>query len=108
MQSPIGRKNTLFSSIPDTKDTKNVSDTRFQTQIEQNSGTNLRLEKLLASEEHPFKINAMTYYKNMDMLSVGLSNGQIVNYTLEIESFVYTGDSSISPSTDLVDHKRCK
>ncbi len=55
---------------------------------------------MLASEEHPFKINAMTYCSNLDMLSIGLSNGQIVNYTFEIESFVYTQDTdtSISPS----------
>ena len=58
--------------------------------------TNLVLEKLLVAEEHPFKIQDMTYCENFDMLSVGLSNGQIVNYTLEIESFVYTGDKPIS------------
>ena len=34
------------------------------------------------------------------MLSVGLSNGQIVNYTFDIESFVYTEgtDTNLSPA----------
>ncbi len=58
-----------------------------------------KLDKLLAVEEHGFKINSMTYHEDCDMLSIGLSNGQIVNYTLEIESFAYnSGDDNISPS----------
>ena len=42
----------------------------------------------------------MSYCTNYDMLSVGLSNGQIVNYTFDIESFVYTEgvDTDLSPT----------
>ena len=112
LNSPINisRKNTFFSSIPETKDLKNTAEIRLANQFsEQNSSKGLQLEKLLASEEHPFKINAMTYCTEYDMLSVGLSNGQIVNYTFEIESFAYTSgtDTSISPQ-DQRPKKRCK
>ena len=112
LNSPINisRKNTFFSSIPETKDLKNTAEIRLASQFsEQNSSKGLQLEKLLASEEHPFKINAMTYCTEYDMLSVGLSNGQIVNYTFEIESFAYTSgtDTSISPQ-DQRPKPRCK
>ena len=53
----------------------------------------------------------MTFANNMEMLSVGLSNGQIVNYTFDIESFVYTQgtDTSISPNSAMVQQKSsCK
>lgn len=40
------------------------------------------------------KITAMTYCDNLNMLSVGLSNGMIVSYTLEIESFVYSSSNA--------------
>ena len=47
------------------------------------------------------------------MLSVGFSNGQIVNYTLEIESYVLNNDTdtSVSPSGpngNNVIQKKCK
>ena len=51
-------------------------------------------------EEHGFKINSMTYHDDCDMLSIGLSNGQIVNYTLEIESFAYNSDFDNTSSPD--------
>ena len=35
----------------------------------------------------------MTYCDNLNMLSIGLGNGMIVSYTLEIESYVYSGNS---------------
>lgn len=82
----MARKNTLFSSIPETI---NLQDSYSL------ANRNLEMEKLLATEDHPFKIQYMTYFQETDMLSVGLSNGQIVNYTLEIESFVYTGDQQM-------------
>lgn len=47
------------------------------------------------------------------MLSVGFSNGQIVNYTLEIESYVLNNDTdtSVSPNgsngNNLI-QKKCK
>ena len=46
----------------------------------------------------------MTYCQNIDMLSVGLSNGQIVNYTLDIESYVYNDDleTNVSPNNSLI------
>jgi len=46
---------------------------------------------------------AMTFCEEYDMLSIGLSNGQIVNYTLEIESYVYNEntDTSISPANQV-------
>jgi len=56
------------------------------------SNVNLQLDMFLDKQEQHFKINAMTYCTNADMLSVGLSNGQIVNYTFEIESYAYMGD----------------
>jgi len=46
---------------------------------------------LVGAQEMNSKITAMTYCDNLNMLSVGLSNGMIVSYTLEIESFVYSG-----------------
>ena len=82
----MARKNTLFSSIPETI---NLQDSYSL------ANRNLEMEKLLATEDHPYKIQYMTYFQETDMLSVGLSNGQIVNYTLEIESFVYTGDQQM-------------
>ena len=39
-------------------------------------------------------ITAMTYCDNLNMLSIGLSNGMIVSYTMEIESFVYTSSNA--------------
>jgi len=108
----IARKNTFFSSIPESKDANNTEEIRVQN-ASQNKKTNddeLKIDKLLASEEHPFKIVSLTYCDQFDMLSVGLSNGQIVTYTLEIESFVYTNDTdtSISPSDKEQPPKRCK
>ena len=47
------------------------------------------------------KINAITYCDSLDMLSVGLSNGMIVSYTLEIESFVYSGSSPVTQFANL-------
>lgn len=84
------RKNTLFSSIPETNNPGAAAAINLRESSSNNE--NLVLEKLLVTEEHPFKIQDMTYCHDSDMLSVGLSNGQIVNYTLEIESFVYTGE----------------
>lgn len=99
----IARKNTFFSSIPESKDVKSAAEVRFSSPGSETSmgrAQNLQIDKLLACEEHPFKINAMTFYEEMDMLSVGLSNGQIVNYSLEIESYVATSDTdtNLSPS----------
>ena len=54
---------------------------------------NLKIDKLLATEEHPFKITSLAFCDQLDMLIVGLSNGQIVTYTFEIESYVATSDS---------------
>ena len=91
----LQRKNTLFSSIPETNNPSAAAAINLQESQNSNSASannNLVLEKLIATEEHPFKIQDMTYCSDSDMLSVGLSNGQIVNYTLEIESFAYTGD----------------
>ena len=105
----IHRKNTFFSSIPESKDATNTESIRVQNASKQPNKDELKIDKLLASEEHPFKIVSLTYCDQFDMLSVGLSNGQIVTYTLEIESFVYTNDTdtSISPS-DAPPQKRCK
>ena len=58
-----------------------------------------------------FKIQSMTYANNMEMLSVGLSNGQIVNYTFDIESYVYQqgDDTRVSPTSVPVDQRgACK
>ena len=107
----ISRKNTFFSSIPESKDVKSAAEVRLSTMNESNvDGQNLKLDKLLACEEHPFKINAITYYEEMDMLSVGLSNGQIVNYSLEIESYAATSDTDtrLSPSERPQSKARCK
>ena len=41
---------------------------------------------LLARQNYSFKVKALTYCDNLDLLSVGLSNGMIVNYTFEIQS----------------------
>ena len=73
------RKNTLFSSIPETNNpgaaaAVNLSDSQNSTSSAA-SNKNLVLEKLIATEEHPFKIQDMTYCSDSDMLSVGLSNG---------------------------------
>ena len=99
----IARKNTFFSSIPESKDVKSAAEVRFSSPGSESSNSlgmpqNLQIDKLLACEEHPFKINAMTFYEEMDMLSVGLSNGQIVNYSLEIESYVATSDTDTNLS----------
>ena len=83
LSSPMGiaRKNTFFSSIPESKDVKSAAEVRFSSSPGTESANslvqsqNLQIDKLLACEEHPFKINAMTFYEEMDMLSVGLSNG---------------------------------
>ncbi len=62
LQSPInvGRKNTFFSSIQDTKDQNNASEVRLTNNPGEAPGTmqlvNLKLDKLLATEEHPYKI----------------------------------------------------
>ena len=39
---------------------------------------------LLAKQNYSFKVKALTYCNNLDLLSVGLSNGMIVNYTFDI------------------------
>jgi len=52
----------------------------------------------LDKQEWPHKINAMTYYEGLDMLSVGLNNGSIITYTFEIESFVHSGGSTEADS----------
>ena len=49
------------------------------------------------------KITCMTYCNELDLLSVGLLNGQVVQFTFDIESFVYSaaqddGSSNQSPS----------
>ena len=41
---------------------------------------------LLARQNYSFKVKALTYCNNLDLLSVGLSNGMIVNYTFDIQS----------------------
>ena len=51
---------------------------------------------LLDSQQMNAKITALTFCDNLSMLSVGLSNGFIVSYTLEIESFVYTSSNAQS------------
>lgn len=41
---------------------------------------------LLARQNYSFKVKALTYCNNLDLLSVGLSNGMIVNYTFDIQT----------------------
>ena len=94
----------MFSSIPETNNPGAASAINLQG----SQNTNLVLEKHLVTEEHPFKIQDMTYCSDSDMLSVGLSNGQIVNYTLEIESFVYTGDRPVKNIKMNLPHKKRK
>ena len=107
------RKNTLFSSIPETNNPGAAAAINLHESQSSSSAAsanrNLVPEKLLVAEEHPFKIQDMTYCSDSDMLSVGLSNGQIVNYTLEIESFVYTGDRPLkAPKSQNLPHKKRK
>jgi hypothetical protein len=73
----IHRKNTFFSSIPESKDANNTESIRVQN-ASKNKQTNKdeqKIDKLLASEEHPFKIVSLTYCDQFDMLNVGLANG---------------------------------
>ena len=49
----VARKNTLFSSIPETI---NLQDSYSL------ANSNLVMEKLLAAEDHPYKIQYMTYF----------------------------------------------
>ena len=101
LQSPanIGRKNTLFSSIPPSKDVQNQAEVRVKQQgfdgnSEQVPG---KLDMLLDKQESPHKINAMTYHEALDMLSVGFNDGTIVTYTFEIESYVHQGGNVAEP-----------
>ena len=121
LESPNGsnvlmsRKNTLFSSIPDSKDplsqeqirvekpngaVRSTDSTSSSASKQQAGGNNnwrvqseainskrsLPLDMLLARQNYSFKVKALTYCNNLDLLSVGLSNGMIVNYTFEIQS----------------------
>ena len=55
----LQRKNTLFSSIPETNNPGAAAAINLQESQNSNSASannNLVLEKLIATEEHPFKI----------------------------------------------------
>ena len=69
------RKNTLFSSIPETNNPGAAAAINLSDSQNSANNKNLVLEKLIATEDHPFKIQDMTYCSDSDMLSVGLSNG---------------------------------
>ena len=89
----VSRKNTLFSSIPPSKDVKNIAEVRVKQQTMNGTGEKIpdKLDMFLDKQEWPHKINAMTYYEALDMLSIGFNDGTIVTYTFEIESFVHSG-----------------
>jgi hypothetical protein len=51
-------------------------------------------DKCIVVENHSSRIKAMSYSDNLELLSVGLANGQIVNYQVQIENFnQYLDDS---------------
>ena len=56
---------------------------------------------LLEGQELPAKITTMTYCDHMSMLSVGLSNGMIVTFTLQIESYNYSGGLKIHKQAEM-------
>ena len=66
------------SSQPNGKEKRNSS--KGALQIEPAKAT-LPLDKLLAQENYSFKVKALTFCDNLDLLSVGLSNGMVINYT---------------------------
>ena len=50
------------------------------------------LGMLVDSQEQLCKINSMTYCDSLELLSVGLSNGMVVSYSFDIESYIYQGE----------------
>lgn len=94
------RKDSYFSSMEDSKDSLAQQQIRVEKpngQVRSSASTNssakrpsngaesvkatLPLDKLLAQENYSFKVKALTYCDQLDLLSVGLSNGMVVNYT---------------------------
>ena len=63
-----------------------VSGKSFSTAYSKHQSKALKLDKKLAVEEFQFKIQGFTYCDELEMLSVGLANGAIANYTFDIES----------------------
>jgi hypothetical protein len=58
------------------------------------SGSEMSYDKCIVVENHSSRIKAMSYSDNLELLSVGLANGQIVNYQVQIENFnQYLDDS---------------
>jgi len=51
------------------------------------SGSSMSYDKCIVVENHSSRIKDMTYSDNLDLLSVGLANGQIVNYQVQVENF---------------------
>ena len=91
----MNRQPSFFTSIPDSKDYRNQERIRVEQASSMSAsnsssfsgqGKQMKLDKLLATEEFQVKIQGITYCEELEILSIGLANGAVANYVLEIES----------------------